>query len=143
MSRAHIKQTFRLDAGLVRSLEDRARQRGTTKTEVVEAALTTMLLPQDQDRAEALLIRRLDRLVRLLERLEWHTDLTNETLALFVRHWLTSTTPIPDAALAAAQATGTRRWEGFVDALAKRMDGGAKLAAELSRGEAQSDPARK
>ncbi|MGN7929137.1 CopG family transcriptional regulator [Sphingopyxis sp. 22461] len=143
MSRAHIKQTFRLDAGLVRSVEDRARQRGTTKTEVVEAALTTMLLPQDQDRAEALLIRRLDRLVRLLERLEWHTDLTNETLALFVRHWLTSTTPIPDAALAAAQATGKRRWEGFVDALAKRMDGGAKLAAELSRGEAQSDPARK
>ncbi|ALJ13400.1 hypothetical protein [Sphingopyxis macrogoltabida] len=143
MSRAHIKQTFRLDAGLVRSLEDRARQRGTTKTEVVEAALTALLLPQDQDRAEALLIRRLDRLVRLLERLEWHTDLTNETLALFVRHWLTSTTPLPDNALAAAQATGKRRWEGFVDALAKRMDGGAKLAAELSRGEAQSDPARK
>lgn len=143
MSRAHIKQTFRLDAGLVRSVEDRARQRGTTKTEVVEAALTTMLLPQDQERAEALLIRRLDRLVRLLERLEWHTDLTNETLALFVRHWLTSTTPLPDAALAAAQATGKRRWEGFVDALAKRMDGGAKLAEELSRREAQSDPARK
>lgn len=143
MSHAHIKQTFRLDAGLVRSVEDRARQRGTTKTEVVEAALTALLLPQDQDRAEALLIRRLDRLVRLLERLEWHTDLTNETLALFVRHWLTSTTPLPDNALAAAQATGKRRWEGFVDALAKRMDGGAKLAAELSRGEAQSDPARK
>jgi len=143
VSRAHIKQTFRLDAGLVRSVEDRARQRGTTKTEVVEAALTALLLPQDQDRAEALMIRRLDRLVRLLERLEWHTDLTNETLALFVRHWLTSTTPLPDNALAAAQATGKRRWEGFVDALAKRMDGGAKLAAELSRGEDQSDPARK
>jgi hypothetical protein len=143
VSRAHIKQTFRLDAGLVRSLEDRARQRGTTKTEVVEAALTALLLPQDQDRAEALLIRRLDRLVRLFERLEWHTDLTNETLALFVRHWLTSTTPLPDNALAAAQATGKRRWEGFVDALAKRMDGGAKLGAELRRGDAQSDPARK
>ncbi len=143
MSRAHIKQTFRLDAGLVRSVDDRARQCGTTKTEVVEAALTALLLPQDQDRAEALLIRRLDRLVRLLERLEWQTDLTNETLALFVRHWLTSTAPLPDNALVAAQATGKRRWEGFVDALAKRMDGGAKLAAELSRGEAQSDPARK
>lgn len=143
MSRAHIKQTFRLDAGLVRSVEVRARQRGTTKTEVVEAALTALLLPQDQDRAEALLIRRLDRLVRLLERLEWHTDLTNETLALFVRHWLTSTAPLPDDALVAAQATGKRRWEGFVDALAKRMDGGAKLAEELSRDGAQSDPARK
>lgn len=143
MSRAQIKQTFRLDAGLVRRVEDRARQRGTTKTEVVEAALTALLLAQDQDRAEALLLRRLDRLVRLLERLEWHTELTNETLALFVRHWLTSTTPLPDTALAAAQATGKRRWEGFIDALAKRMDGGVKLAAELSRSEDQSDPARK
>jgi hypothetical protein len=141
MSRAHIKQTFRLDAGLVRGIEDRARQRGTTKTEVVEAALAALLSPED--RAETLVIRRLDRLVRLLERLEWHTDLTNETLALFVRHWLTSTTPLPDSALAAAQATGKRRWEGFVEALAKRMEGGVKLASELSREEAQSAPARK
>lgn len=143
MSRAHIKQTFRLDAGLVRSIEDRARQRGTTKTEVVEAALAALLSPDDRDRAETLLIRRLDRLARLLERLEWHTDLTNETLALFVRHWLTSTTPLPDGALAAAQATGKRRWEGFVEALAKRMDGGATLSSELRGEAAQSGPARK
>lgn len=135
MSRAHIKQTYRLDAALVRSIEDRARQRGTTKTEVVEAALLALLSPEEKDRAEGLLIRRLDRIARLLERLEWHSDLTNETLALFVRHWLTSTTPLPDSALVAAQATGKRRWEGFVEALAKRMDGGTKLAAELSRDE--------
>ncbi|MBL0770092.1 GIY-YIG nuclease family protein [Sphingopyxis sp. DHUNG17] len=120
---------------LVRNIEDRARQRGTTKTEVVEAALMAFLSPEDKDRAEGLLIRRLDRIGRLLERLEWHADLTNETLALFVRHWLTSTTPLPDSALAAAQATGKRRWEGFVEVLAKRMDGGTKLATELSRDE--------
>lgn len=143
MSRAHVKQTYRLDAALVRSIEDRARQRGTTKTEVVEAALMAFLSPEDKDRLEGLLIRRLDRIARLLERLEWHTDLTNETLALFVRHWLTSTTPLPDIALPAAQATGKRRWEGFVEALAKRMDGVAKLASELNRAGPQSDPARK
>jgi hypothetical protein len=143
VSRAHVKQTYRLDAPLVRSIEDRARQRGTTKTEVVEAALMAFLSPEDKDRAEGLLIRRLDRIARLLERLEWHTDLTNETLALFVRHWLTSTTPLPDSALPAAQATGKRRWEGFVEALAKRMDGAAKLASKLNRDGPQSDPARK
>jgi hypothetical protein len=143
MRRGHIKQTYRLDAGLVQGIENRARQSGSTKTEVVEAALAALLTPEDREKAEALVIRRLDRLARILERLEWHTDLTNETLALFVRHWLTSTTPIPDGALAAAQATGKRRWEGFVDALAKRMEGGAKLAAELSREEPQSAPARK
>jgi len=143
VSRGRVKQTYRLDAALVRSIEDRALQRGITRTEVVEAALAALLSPEGKDRAEGLLIRRLDRIARLLERLEWHTDLTNETLALFVRHWLTSTTPLPDSALAAAQATGKRRWEGFVEALAKRMDGGTKLAAELNRDPPQSDPARK
>ncbi len=143
MSRAHIKQTYRLDAALVLRIEERARQRGTTKTEVVEAALVALLAPDDKDRAEALLIRRLDRIARHLERLEWHGDLTNEALALFIRHWLTSTTPLPDSALQAAQATGKRRWEGFVEALAKRMDGAATLASELNREARQFDPARK
>lgn len=143
MRRAHIKQTFRLDAALVQRAEERARARGITKTEVVEAALAAFLAPDEDDRAEKLLIRRFDRLLRVLERLEWHTDLTNETLALFVRHWLTSTSPLPESALAAAQATGKRRWDGFVEALARRMDGGTKLAAELGRGERQSDPATK
>lgn len=133
MSRAHIKQTFRLDAELVRQVAERARQRGVTRTEVVEAALSSLLTPDDEERIEALLTRRLDRMTRQLDRLEWHVDLGGEALALFVRHWLTNTAPLPDAALPAAQATGKKRWEAFVVALSRRMEGGPKLATELSR----------
>lgn len=133
MSSPRIKQTFRLDAALARQVSDRARQRGATKTDVVEAALAAFLSPDHEERIEALVTRRLDRLTRQVERLEWHADLAGEALALFIRHWLNSTAPLPDAALAAAQATGKRRWDAFVEALARRMEAGKRLADELGR----------
>jgi hypothetical protein len=58
---------------------------------------------------------------------------TNEALAVFVRFWLTSTHPLPDAALAAAQTKGRERYDGFVEALGRRLARGRKLADEVSR----------
>lgn len=146
MKPPHRKQTYRLDAELVRLVDARARQRRVTRTEVVEAALASFLSADHEERIEALLTRRLDRISRQLDRLEWQGELCAEALALFVRHWLTSTAPLPDAALPAAQASGKRRWESFVDALARRMEVGPKLATELSRdlpGDSQSGPSSK
>ncbi|MDZ3831909.1 MAG: CopG family transcriptional regulator [Sphingopyxis sp.] len=139
MSRSHIKQTYRLDLELTRKIADLSRQRGLSQTEVVEAALRSFFKPDQEERIEALLSRRLDRVGRQLDRLEWHGEMLGEALALFVRHWLTSTPPLPDEALAAAQASGKRRWEGFVDALSRRMEVGPKLAAELMRDVGDTD----
>ncbi|WP_447763357.1 ribbon-helix-helix protein, CopG family [Sphingopyxis panaciterrae] len=146
MKNGHVKQTFRLDAELVRLVAERAQQRRLTRTEVVEAALASLLTPDHDERLEAMVTRRLDRMSRQLDRIEWQSELVSETLALLVRHWLTNSPPLPDAALGAAQAVGKRRWEAFVAALARRMEAGPKLAAELSRdlpGDSQSDPASK
>ena len=133
MTKASIKQTFRLDAELVRLVAERARQRRVTRTEIVEAALASLLSADHEERLEAALTKRIDKLARGLERLEWNLDLSNEAFALFVRFWLTSTVPLPDTALPAAQATGKKRWEGFVESLSRRMESGSKLADELSR----------
>ncbi|AJA11503.1 CopG family transcriptional regulator [Sphingopyxis sp. PAMC25046] len=133
MIRSHVKQTFRIETGLSRDLTDLARRRGLTRTEVLEAALRSFLSPDQEERIEALLTRRLDRIGRQLDRIEWHGEMSGEAMALFVRHWLTSTAPLPDDALPAAQASGKRRWEAFVDALSRRMEVGPKLAAELMR----------
>ena len=132
MTKASIKQTFRLDAELVRLVAERARQRRVTRTEIVEAALASLLSADHEERLEAALTKRIDRLARGLERLEWNLDLSNEAFALFVRFWLTSTAPLPDTALPAAQATGKKRWEGFVESLSRRMDDGTKLKDEIS-----------
>ena len=76
--------------------------------------------------------KRLDRLTRQVERLERHVTISNEALALFVRFWLTATSPVPDAALPAAQAKGRERYERFVEALGKRLAKGQSLAKEIS-----------
>jgi hypothetical protein len=131
--RPRIKHTFRLPATLARQLADHARSRRVSQVAVVEAALESFLSPDGADRLEAALSRRLDRLTRQADRLEWHVGLSNETLALFVRFWLTSNAPLPDTALPAAQAMGRERWERFVDALSRRMESGPRLWGEVSR----------
>ena len=81
---------------------------------------------------EAALGRRLDRLTRQVERLERHITISNEALALFVRFWLTVTPPLPDTAQPAAQTKGRERYEGFVEALGRRLARGQTLAQEIS-----------
>ncbi len=90
---------------------------------------------------EAALGRRLDRLTRQVERLERHLTISNEALALFVRFWLTVTPPLPDTAQPAAQAKGRERYEGFVEALGRRLAKGQSLAQEVSQDVAPKDGA--
>jgi hypothetical protein len=72
-------------------------------------------------------------MTRHLERIERHVDISNEALAVFVRFWLTSTPALPETALPAAQAKGRERYEGFVEALGRRLTRGRRLSDEISR----------
>ena len=127
------KHTFRLPPDLAGKLADYAARKRVPQALIVEAALASHLSPDGADRLEAALARRLDRITRHLERIERHVDISNEALAVFVRFWLTSTPALPDAALAAAQTKGRERYEGFVDALGRRLARGRRLADEISR----------
>jgi hypothetical protein len=127
------KHTFRLPPELAGKLADYATRKRVPQAFVVEAALASHLSPDGADRLEAALARRLDRMTRQLDLLERHVTISNEALALFVRFWLTSTPPLPDTALAAAQTKGRERYEGFVEALGRRLARGHKLADEIIR----------
>jgi len=121
-------------------LADYAGRKRLHQAFVVETALNSFLSPDNFERMEAALGKRLDRLTRQVERLERHVTISNEALALFVRFWLTATSPVPDAALPSAQAKGRERYEGFVEALGKRLAKGQSLAREISQdAEPQSD----
>ncbi len=126
------KHTFRLPPDLAGKLADYAARKGVPQALVVEAALASHLSPDGADRLEAALARRLDRMNRQIERLERHATISNEAIAVFVRFWLTSTPPLPDTALSAAQIKGRERYEGFVEALGRRLARGRKLADEVS-----------
>jgi hypothetical protein len=58
-----------------------------------------------------------------------------------VRFWLTSTPPLPDTAHLAAQAKGRERYEGFVEALGRRLAKGQTLAQEVSQDLVSKDKA--
>ncbi len=144
---ARGKYTFRLSTDLAAQLADYSARRRVPQAQVVEAALASHLSPDGADRLEAALARRLDRMTRGIERLERHGTIGNEAIALFVRFWLTAVPPLPDSAQAAAQAKGRERYEGFVEALGRRLAKGKSFADEVSRdidsaslGDGGSDP---
>ncbi|WP_231468277.1 CopG family transcriptional regulator [Novosphingobium sp. CECT 9465] len=127
-----MKRSIRLSADLARHLADHASARRVSQAAVIEAALSSHLSPDGPERLEAAFARRLDRLGRQLDRLQWHVELSNETLALFIRFWLTTTPPLPDAALKAAQASGKERWERFVETLNRRIELGPRLRDDVA-----------
>ena len=121
-----------LDATVMRSLIDYADRRGKSKSLVAEAAIASFLSPDAAERQEAALARRLDRLVRQTERLERDVGIAVETLALFVRFWLTATPALPEQAQAAARAKGSERYHAFIEALGRRLAKGPTLLREVS-----------
>jgi predicted transcriptional regulator len=125
------RHTIWLPPELVARLADYAARKRLSRAAVVEAAVASHLSPDGADRLEAALARRLDRTTRQIERLERHVKISNEAIALFVRFWLTSTPPLPDALQTAAQAKGRERYEGYVAALGRRIARGQSLADEL------------
>jgi predicted transcriptional regulator len=126
------KHTFRLPPDVARKLADYAARKRVPQALVVETALASHLSPDGADRLEAALARRLDRMTRQIERLDRHVKISNEAIALFVRFWLTSMPPLPDSAQSAAQTKGRERYEGFVEALGRRLARGGSFADEVT-----------
>ncbi|MET3225823.1 DNA-binding transcriptional MocR family regulator [Bradyrhizobium japonicum] len=116
---------------LLRQISELADRKKLSRSAIVEAAVASFLSPDGADRREAAFVRRLDRLSRQMQRLERDVGLTAETLALFIRFWLTVTPPLPNDAQLAAQAKGRERFEGFVEALGRRLQKGQSFLREI------------
>lgn len=128
-----IKHTFRLPPQLSRQLADHAGRKRVSQAAVVEAALASFLSPDGSERLEAAFSRRLDRMSRQLDRLSYHVDVGNEAFALYLRRWLAVTAAPSGAETAAARAEVEKRFNFFVEALARRMETGRLLHEELVR----------
>jgi len=127
------RYSVRLPTTMLKQLDDVAERRRVGRAAIVETALASYLSPDGADQLEAALARRLDRINRQLDRIERHMAITNETLALFVRTWLIQTPPLPDAAQPGAQAKGKQRYEGFVEAVGRRLARGKSLIDEITQ----------
>lgn len=102
-------------------LTEAAAPPGKSKAAIVDAALAAFLAPETDDRRDALILKRFDRIDQRLDRIEQDLVITSETLALFVRYFLT-VTPQPSVRdRAGAQAKGRERFEQFLGQVIKRI----------------------
>lgn len=120
-----------LDPDVMKALATYAARREQPMSLIAEAALASFLSPDADERREAAIAKRLDQVDRRLARLERDVGISTETLALFVRFWLTTTPPLPEPAAAAVRAKAGARYDNFVAVLGRRLHQGPKLRQEI------------
>ena len=112
-------------------LDELAAMKGVSKSSIVAAALASFLSPDGGDRREAAITRRLDQLTRQFGKLERDQNILIETLALYVRYYLSVTLSVPEAHQEAARAQGRARFEQFIAQLARHLQRGDSLVRDL------------
>lgn len=112
-------------------LELAAVRKRTSKSALVNEALDRMLNAQRDETHEAGQARRLDRLAKQFASYERNQSVVLETLALFIRYYLTVTVPTPKVEQDASKLIGNQRFEAFVAQVGKRLAGGMSTIAEV------------
>jgi predicted transcriptional regulator len=120
-----------LDPVLSDRLADHAGRHAQSRSMIAEAAIASLLSPDADERREAALAKRLDRIDRNIQRLERDIGIANEAFAIFMRAWLTSTVSFPETVQPAAHAKGGERYDRFLEALGRRLARGPRLRQEL------------
>lgn len=128
-----------LEPDVMKALAAHAARRGHSMSLVAEAGIASFLSPDAAERQEAAITKRLDQIDRRMTRVERDVGISVETLAIFVRFWLTTTPALPEPAAQAARAKAGERYEAFIVALGRRLASGPKLRQEISE---DIDPAR-
>jgi hypothetical protein len=120
-----------LEPDHAKRLAETAALKGISQSTIVAAALASALSPDSADQREAAISHRLDRLSRQFNKLEQDHNIAIETLALFIRYFLTVSPVVPDPQREAAWAQGRARFAQFVQQLARQLQRGKSLVRDL------------
>lgn len=120
---AKPRVNIRLPTNLHERLCREADRPGATKAKIVEAALRAWFEPEAAMTQEARLLKRLDGFDLRQASIEHDLACTYETLAHFILYWLTRTEPIPEGERDAAHALGKRRFDYFIEQVARKVRG--------------------
>jgi len=129
MSRARLN--LFIEPEHAKRLNELAIKKGVSKSSLVAAAVAAWLSPASGDQRDTAMAKRLDRLSRQFERLERDQNILIETVALYVRHYLTVSSPIPEAQQEAARAQGRLRFAQFIEQVGRRLQKGRRLFDEV------------
>ena len=115
---------------LGRRLRTFAGRKGSSQGSVIETALTRYF---DDANEGPIIIRRLDRLSRAVNRVHRDVTVVADALAIYVKTWLGHTPPVaePDRLRAARSAAG--RFVEFTQQVAAQVSSGRSIVADLAR----------
>jgi predicted transcriptional regulator len=120
------RYTLYLSPPLARKFDLVAKQRQGAKSALVEEALRVSLEPEQHPGIEDGLARH-----KTVAQHGRDQNVATETLALFVRYFLTVTPPLPESDQESARLLGRKRFEVFVAEVGRRVAEDRRLAAEV------------
>lgn len=125
MKEERVRYQLFLPKGLAYRFEAMAAKPGVSKSGILVDALTAWIEAQAQSDIEHRLGHRLDRLTQALGRVERDGQVTQETLALFIRYQLMVQAPLPEADHA-GRAVGKERFATFTTRVGEAIASGRR-----------------
>ena len=120
-----------LERDHAQQLAELATVKALSKSSIVAAALSAYLSVDGNAKRDAVTARRLDRLSQQFDKLERDHNILIETVALYIRYFLSVSPQIPESQQAAARAQGRARFEQFVQQLGRHLQRGNSLINEV------------
>jgi len=117
-----------LSPELFKSFKGYCNSRNISQSSVVEAALQEYL---DENSDIRLLLRRLDRQGRHLDRVERDLTALAEAFGVFVQLWFAHTPRLGDEDKKGAEKEAWNRYSQFVDYVARQLGGGHRFINDL------------
>ncbi len=129
-----LRLSVYLDERTFTALSAYAARQKQSLSLVSEAAIATFVAP---DQSADAILRRLNRMDRILQKLERDSAISSEAFLIFVWQWLLATPPSPSQMHASARASATERYDAFMETLGQRLaasdqnPASSKLYAEI------------
>ena len=120
-----VRQNLYIDRELSDALETLATGPGANKSRLVNDAIAAWLARRATQEVDDLFKHRLDRISREQRLIRRDLEVLLESLALFVRHQLMVTAPLPEND-AAAIALGHQRFDQFIGQLGRQLAAGKR-----------------
>jgi hypothetical protein len=141
MQRQHKKKRYAiyLSPVMARKL-DFVGQAPGAKSALIEEALRARLEPEQVPGANEVIVRRLNELQRIVGGIGRDVAIATETLALFVRYFLTITPPLPQSEQEPARLLGKERFQVFIAQIGRRLAGDQRLVLEVLETIASNKP---
>lgn len=125
------RYTLYLSRPLARKFDEVARIRNGAKSALFEDAIKDSLQPKPLPGVADGLARRFDELNKSAKTVERDVAIVTETLALFVKYFLTVTPPLPMSEQEPARLLGSERFEVFVAEIGRRLATDQRLVSEV------------